>query len=228
MVMPSPKARRVLVSLVASVGLATTALTGCQKSDTDTAAQLTELRAKAETQTRQNDTVNQALLQHDTVISRFEYTEFDPAKVRYFSLNNGVVSLIGQLVQVKPLPDGKGSAVTLRIANNAGLTVFNPGFMAQWGDAMPGGKAISAEQVQQWRKGLHTSEFRGQMQLIPGNWTEMTLTLDGVLPEQLHFLRLTMLMDQVEFGGALVAAPAENAPNVSTPTPAPQSAPTRR
>lgn len=217
MAMPSPKASRVLVSLLIGAGLTAAALTGCQKSDTDTTAQVTELRNKVEAQAHQIDTVNQALLQHDTVVSRFEYTEFDPARVRYFSLNNGVVSLIGQLVQVKPLPDGKGSAVTLRIANNASLTVFNPGFMAQWGSAMPDGKDVTAEQIQQWRKGLHTSEFRGQMQLVPGNWTEITLTLDGVAPEQLHFLRLNMLMDQVAFGGALVAAPAGDAANAPAP-----------
>lgn len=213
---PSSKDGRVLIGTAIGLGAIVAMLAGCQKSDQDVNAintQLSTLRAKVDEQTQQMALSHQTLQQHEMVVSRFEYTEFDPTHVRYFSLNNGIINLMGQLVQVKPLPEGKGSALTLRIANNGALTVLNPGFMVQWGSAMPVGSNVSQEQVQQWRKELRTSEFRGQMQLIPGDWTEITLSLGGVLPEQLHYLRLTTLMDQVEFGGALVAAPA------STPAP---------
>lgn len=210
--MSSSKSVRVLMGLVVGAGAVAAVLTGCQKSDTEMNAlhtQLTELRNRVDTQARQMDMDRQALLQHEMVVSRFEYTEFDPARVRYFSLNNGIVSLIGQLVQVAPLPNGKGSALTLRVVNNGSVPVFNPGFLAQWGDMMPASDKATLEQTQQWRKALHSSEFRGQLQLAPGNWTEMTLSLEGVMPEQLHFLRLTMLMDQVGFGGALAVVPAD-------------------
>ncbi|WP_414502381.1 hypothetical protein [Zymobacter sp. IVIA_5232.4 C2] len=225
--MSSSKSVRALMGVMMGAGMVAVSLAGCQKTDTDALnAQVAELRSRVDMQARQMDMDRQALLQHDIVVSRFEYTEFDPAQVRYFSLNNGVVSLIGQLIQVKPLPDGKGSALTLRVANNGSVAVFNPGFMAQWGPTMPVGDKIAPEQVQQWRKALHSSEFRGQLQLAPGNWTEITLSLDGVLPEQLHYLRLTMLMDQVAFGGALAAVPA--APQAQMPAPAQGSAPAHR
>lgn len=210
--MLSSKSVRALMGVVMGAGAAAISLAGCQKTDSDMSAlstQIAELRSRVDTQAHQIDMDRQALLQHEMVVSRFEYTEFDPTQVRYFSLNNGVVSLIGQLVQVKPLPDGRGSALTLRVANNGSVALFNPGFIAQWGDAMPMANKATPEQMQQWRKALHSSEFRGQLQLAPGNWTEITLSLDGVLPEQLHYLRLTMLMDQVAFGGALIAAPAD-------------------
>lgn len=210
--MVSSKSVRVLMGVVVGAGAVAAALTGCQKSDTEMNAlnaQLTELRNRVDMQGRQMDLDRQAVLQHEMVVSRFEYTEFDPSRVRYFSLNNGVVSFIGQLVQVAPLPDGKGSALTLRLVNNGSVPVFNPGFLAQWGEEMPAGDKVTPEQTLQWRKALHSSEFRGQLQLAPGNWTEITLSLEGVMPQQLHFLRLTMLMDQVGFGGALVAVPAD-------------------
>lgn len=206
---PSFTDRRTLVGI--ALGVVAVMLAGCHTSDQEVDAlnaQLSTLRTKVDEQTRLIEQSQKALIQHDMVVSRFEYTEFDPARMRYFSLNNGVINLMGQVAQVKPLPDGKGSALTLRVANNGSLTVFNPGFMVQWGTAMPTGDKVSPEQIQQWRKELRTSEFRGQMQLIPGNWIEITLSLNGVQPEQLHYLRLTTLMDQVEFGGALAAAPA--------------------
>ena len=101
--------------------------------------------------------------------------------------------------------------MTLLSAHNGSIAVENPGLMGQWGEEMPAGNNVTPDQVQQWRTTLHSSEFRGQLQLVPGNWTEITLNLDGILPEQLHFLRLTMLMDQVAFGGALTVVPADAA-----------------
>lgn len=206
-----PLVGKTLMGAAVGVSLIMTALTGCQKTDQNGDAlskQVDALRMRVDTQARQLDLANQALLQHEMVLSRFEYTEFDPSAVRYFSLNNGVVSLIGQLVQVNPLADGKGSAVTLRLVNNGSVTVYNPGFMAQWGDAMPSGDKITAEDRQQWQKALYTSEFRGQMQLAPNDWTEITLSLNDVAPQQLHYMKLSMLMDQVQFDGGLMVAPA--------------------
>lgn len=215
--MSSTQSVRTLVGAIIGVGAMAMSLAGCQKNDADTkalSAQIAELHSKVDAQAHQTDMNRQALLQHDMVVSRFEYTELDPARARYFSLNNGIVSLIGQITQVKPLPNGKGSALTLRIANNGSIAVLNPGLMGQWGEAMPAGDKVTPEQAQQWRTALHSSEFRGQLLLVPGNWTEITLNLDGTVPEHLHFLRLTMLMDQVTFGGALAVAPADAAAHI--------------
>ena len=222
--MSSAKNVRALMGALIGVGAVAISLTGCQKNDADTkalSAQVAELSNKVDAQAHQMDMDRQALLQHDMVVSRFEYTELDPTRVRYFSLNNGIVSLIGQITQVKPLPNGKGTALTLRIVNNGSIAVLNPGFMGQWGEAMPAGNNVTPEQVQQWRTALHSSEFRGQLQLVPGNWTEITLNLDGIVPEQLHFLRLTMLMDQVAFGGALTVVPADAAAHATAQGSAP-------
>ena len=197
-----------LVSLIGGgiigVGMAITALTGCHQ--TDQSKQLDELRTRVNNQSHQLDIINQALLRQDAVVSRFEFTEFDPTAVRYFSLNNGVMSLIGQVVQIKPQAEGKGSAITLRIVNSGSVTVFNPGFMAQWGSAMPIGDKVTVDELQQWRKTLRSSEFRGQMRLAPNDWTEITLPFKEVAPDQLHYVKFSMLMDQVQFEGALTPA----------------------
>lgn len=196
-----------------ALGLSALALTGCQQDTKGMDELHTQVKALQEKVDQQEQLVvrlanNYIRLQG--VASKFEYTEFDPQHVRYFILNNGIVSLLGQVVSVQPQEKG-GAAVTLRFANSNSVAVANPGFAITWGPSLPQGDKVSPEQAKAWQDNLHSTAFDGQLVLRPGEWSEVTFNLPDVPADKLGYMRLALTMDHIQFAGpapARTAAPA--------------------
>lgn len=202
-----------------ALGLSALALTGCQQSAKGVDELNNQVKALQEKVDQQEQLVvrlanNYVRLQG--VASKFEYTEFDPQHVRYFILNNGIVSLLGQVVSIQPR--NKGAAVTLRFANSNSVAIANPGFAITWGPSLPQGDKVSPEQAKAWQDNLHATAFDGQLVLRPGEWSEVTFNLPDVPADKLGYMRLALNMDHIQFGGPAPARAAAPAPaNTAAP-----------
>ena len=119
----------------------------------------------------------------------FVFTEFNPAQTQYFILNNGSVGLAGRGLAIDAVENG--SVIRISLVNLLSVPVSNIGFHATWGNERP----TDAKALAKWQQLL----FNTTLQLMPGQWQDINLTLKGVSPNNLKYLKLSINMANLQF-----------------------------
>ncbi|EIR2849118.1 DUF3251 domain-containing protein, partial [Salmonella enterica] len=112
----------------------------------------------------------------------FDYTELDPSQTRYFIINNGNIGLAGRILSIEPIDDG--SVIHLDLVNLLSIPVSNLAFNMTWGTKKPS----EAKDLPRWKQLLLNTKMDSTIELLPGTWTNVTLTLKGVSPNNLKYL----------------------------------------
>lgn len=123
----------------------------------------------------------------------FEYTELDPSQTRYFIINNGNIGLAGRILSIEPIADG--SIIHLDLVNLVSVPVSNIGFHMTWG----GKKPTDTKDLPRWQQLLFSTQMDSTLQLLPGKWTNVDLTLKGISPNNLKYLRVGINMKDILF-----------------------------
>ncbi|ENX2731932.1 TPA: hypothetical protein ACW4CM_003718, partial [Salmonella enterica] len=123
----------------------------------------------------------------------FDYTELDPSQTRYFIINNGNIGLAGRILSIEPIDDG--SVIHLDLVNLLSIPVSNLAFNMTWGTKKPS----EAKDLPRWKQLLLNTKMDSTIELLPGTWTNVTLTLKGVSPNNLKYLKIGINMENVIF-----------------------------
>lgn len=123
----------------------------------------------------------------------FDYTELDPSQTRYFIINNGNIGLAGRILSIEPIDDG--SVIHLDLVNLLSIPVSNLAFNMTWGTKKPS----EAKVLPRWKQLLLNTKMDSTIELLPGTWTNVTLTLKGVSPNNLKYLKIGINMENVIF-----------------------------
>ncbi|EDT4773127.1 DUF3251 domain-containing protein [Salmonella enterica] len=123
----------------------------------------------------------------------FDYTELDPSQTRYFIINNGNIGLAGRILSIEPIDDG--SVIHLDLVNLLSIPVSNLAFNMTWGTKKPS----EAKDLPRWKQLLLNTKMDSTIELLPGTWTNVTLTLKGVSPNNLKYLKIGINMKNVIF-----------------------------
>lgn len=123
----------------------------------------------------------------------FDYTELDPSQTRYFIINNGNIGLAGRILSIEPIDDG--SVIHLDLVNLISIPVTNIGFNMTWGTKKP----ADVKEIPQWQKLLLSTQMDSTLELLPGRWTNVNLTLKGVSPNNLKYLKVGINMKNIIF-----------------------------
>ncbi|EAQ7708187.1 DUF3251 domain-containing protein [Salmonella enterica] len=123
----------------------------------------------------------------------FDYTELDPSQTRYFIINNGNIGLTGRILSIEPIDDG--SVIHLDLVNLLSIPVSNLAFNMTWGTKKPS----EAKDLPRWKQLLLNTKMDSTIELLPGTWTNVTLTLKGVSPNNLKYLKIGINMENVIF-----------------------------
>lgn len=123
----------------------------------------------------------------------FVFTEFNPAQTQYFILNNGSVGLAGRVLAIDAVENG--SVIRISLVNLLSIPVSNIGFHATWGNERP----TDAKALAKWQQLLFNTTMNSTLQLMPGQWQDINLTLKGVAPNNLKYLKLSINMANLQF-----------------------------
>ncbi|EDQ3225575.1 DUF3251 domain-containing protein [Salmonella enterica subsp. enterica serovar Typhi] len=123
----------------------------------------------------------------------FDYTELDPSQTHYFIINNGNIGLAGRILSIEPIDNG--SVIHLDLVNLLSIPVSNLAFNMTWGTKKPS----EAKDLPRWRQLLLNTKMDSTIELLPGAWTNVTLTLKGVSPNNLKYLKIGIDMENVIF-----------------------------
>lgn len=123
----------------------------------------------------------------------FDYTELDPSQTRYFIINNGNIGLAGRILSIEPIDDG--SVIHLDLVNLLSIPVSNLAFNMTWGTKKPS----EAKDLPRWKQLLLNTKMDSTIELLPGTWANVTLTLKGVSPNNLKYLKIGINMENVIF-----------------------------
>lgn len=123
----------------------------------------------------------------------FDYTELDPSQTRYFIINNGNIGLAGRILSIEPIDNG--SVIHLDLVNLLSIPVSNLAFNMTWGTKKPS----EAKDLPRWKQLLLNTKMDSTIELLPGTWTNVTLTLKGVSPNNLKYLKIGINMENVIF-----------------------------
>ncbi|ENL8590685.1 DUF3251 domain-containing protein [Salmonella enterica] len=123
----------------------------------------------------------------------FDYTELDPSQTRYFIINNGNIGLAGRILSIEPIDDG--SVIHLDLVNLLSIPVSNLAFNMTWGTKKPS----EEKDLPRWKQLLLNTKMDSTIELLPGTWTNVTLTLKGVSPNNLKYLKIGINMENVIF-----------------------------
>ncbi len=121
------------------------------------------------------------------------FTEFNPAQTQYFILNNGSVGLAGRVLAIDAVENG--SVIRISLVNLLSVPVSNIGFHATWGNERP----TDAKALAKWQQLLFNTTMNSTLQLMPGQWQDINLTLKGVSPNNLKYLKLSINMANLQF-----------------------------
>lgn len=133
--------------------------------------------------------LNEIKKQQDT----FVFTEFNPSQTKYFILNNGSVGLAGRVLSIDATDNG--SIIHMSLVNLLSIPVANIGFHATWG----GEKPTDPNAFAKWQQLLFSTSMNSTLKLLPGQWQDINLTLKGVSPNNLKYLKLAINMDSIQF-----------------------------
>ena len=123
----------------------------------------------------------------------FVFTEFNPAQTQYFILNNGSVGLAGRGLSIDAVENG--SVIRISLVNLLSVPVSNIGFHATWGNERP----TDAKELAKWQQLLFNTTMNSTLKLMPGQWQDINLTLKGVSPNNLKYLKLSINMTNLQF-----------------------------
>lgn len=123
----------------------------------------------------------------------FVFTEFNPAQTKYFILNNGSVGLAGRILSIEASENS--CVIHISLVNLLSVPVSNVGFHATWG----GEKPIDLKEYAKWQQLLFSTTMNSTLQLLPGQWQDINLTLKGVSPNNLKYLKLAINMQNINF-----------------------------
>ncbi|EAA6276919.1 DUF3251 domain-containing protein [Salmonella enterica subsp. enterica serovar Telhashomer] len=123
----------------------------------------------------------------------FDYTELDPSQTHYFIINNGNIGLAGRILSIEPIDNG--SVIHLDLVNLLSIPVSNLAFNMTWGTKKPS----EAKDLPRWKQLLLNTKMDSTIELLPGAWTNVTLTLKGVSPNNLKYLKIGIDMENVIF-----------------------------
>ncbi|MED8689766.1 hypothetical protein LVJ92_12180 [Escherichia marmotae] len=123
----------------------------------------------------------------------FVFTEFNPAQTQYFILNNGSVGLAGRVLSVDAVENG--SVIRISLVNLLSVPVSNIGFHATWGNEKP----ADPKDLTKWQQLLFSTSMNSSLKLLPGQWQDINLTLKGVSPNNLKYLKLAINMANLQF-----------------------------
>ncbi|MBY7219749.1 DUF3251 domain-containing protein [Escherichia marmotae] len=123
----------------------------------------------------------------------FVFTEFNPAQTKYFILNNGSVGIAGRVLSVEAIENG--SVIRMSLANLLSVPVSNIGFHATWGGERP----TVQKEYAKWQQLLFSTTMNSTLKLLPGQWQDINLTLKGVSPNNLKYLKLAINMQNINF-----------------------------
>ncbi|MBY7188533.1 DUF3251 domain-containing protein [Escherichia ruysiae] len=123
----------------------------------------------------------------------FVFTEFNPAQTKYFILNNGSVGLAGRILSIEASENG--SVIHMSLVNLLSVPVSNIGFHATWG----GEKPTDQKEYAKWQQLLFSTTMNSTLKLLPGQWQDINLTLKGVSPNNLKYLKLAINMQNINF-----------------------------
>ncbi|EJT9049672.1 DUF3251 domain-containing protein [Salmonella enterica] len=123
----------------------------------------------------------------------FDYTELDPSQTHYFIINNGNIGLAGRILSIEPIDNG--SVIHLDLVNLLSTPVSNLAFNMTWGTKKPS----EAKDLPRWKQLLLNTKMDSTIELLPGAWTNVTLTLKGVSPNNLKYLKIGIDMENVIF-----------------------------
>ncbi|EFK3042876.1 TPA: DUF3251 domain-containing protein [Escherichia coli] len=123
----------------------------------------------------------------------FVFTEFNPSQTQYFILNNGSVGLAGRVLAIDAVENG--SVIRISLVNLLSVPVSNIGFHATWGNEKP----TDAKALAKWQQLLFNTTLNSTLQLMPGQWQDINLTLKGVSPNNLKYLKLSINMANLQF-----------------------------
>ncbi|EBN8184100.1 DUF3251 domain-containing protein [Salmonella enterica] len=123
----------------------------------------------------------------------FDYTELDPSQTHYFIINNGNIGLAGRILSIEPIDNG--SVIHLDLVNLLSIPVSNLAFNMTWGTKKPS----EAKDLPRWKQLLLNTKMGSTIELLPGAWTNVTLTLKGVSPNNLKYLKIGIDMENVIF-----------------------------
>ena len=169
-------------------------LTGCdyieKASLIDDLAKQQELqKSKIEALEKQQELVKTVKEKQD----EFVFTEFNPLQTQYFILNNGSVGLAGRVLAIDAVENG--SVIRISLVNLLSVPVSNIGFHATWGNERP----TDAKALAKWQQLLFNTTMNSTLQLMPGQWQDINLTLKGVSPNNLKYLKLSINMANLQF-----------------------------
>lgn len=123
----------------------------------------------------------------------FDYTELDPSQTHYFIINNGNIGLAGRILSIEPIDNG--SVIHLDLVNLLSIPVSHLAFNMTWGTKKPS----EAKDLPRWKQLLLNTKMDSTIELLPGAWTNVTLTLKGVSPNNLKYLKIGINMENVIF-----------------------------
>ncbi|GCY88964.1 hypothetical protein HmCmsJML165_03025 [Escherichia coli] len=69
------------------------------------------------------------------------------------------------------------------------------GFYATWG----GEKPTDINALAKWQQLLFSTSMNSSLKLLPGQWQDINLTLKGVSPNNLKYLKLAINMANIQF-----------------------------
>ncbi|EBG5100298.1 hypothetical protein ACO0LQ_000338 [Salmonella enterica] len=130
----------------------------------------------------------------------FLFTEFNPAHTKYFILNNGSIGLAGRILSIDATENG--SVIRISLVNLLSVSVNNIGFHATWGGERPTDPKAYAK----WQQLLFNTTMNSSLKLLPGQWQDIDLTLKGVSPNNLKYLKLAINMENIQFDNPELAA----------------------
>ncbi len=88
-----------------------------------------------------------------------------------------------------------GSFIRISLVNLLSVPVSNIGFHATWGNEKP----TDAKALTKWQQLLFNTTLNSTLQLMPGQWQDINLTLKGVSPNNLKYLKLSINMANLQF-----------------------------
>lgn len=83
----------------------------------------------------------------------------------------------------------------ISLVNLLSVPVSNIGFNVTWG----GEKPMDIKALPQWQQLLFNTLMNSHLVLLPGEWKDITLTLQGVSPNNLKYLKISIDMNNIQF-----------------------------
>lgn len=155
---------------------------------------LDKLDKQQQTLVNNEKIIAEAIGNLDARVKASTFTELDPSQTRFFVLNNGSIGLAGHILSISPTTDG--SILHISLVNLLSVRVANIGFQMTWGNERPKNK----EALPRWQQLLLSTKMDSDIEFLPGQWKNIDLTLKGVSPNNLKYLKMSLNMDNLIFG----------------------------